>query len=150
MSHSLITISLREELVQQLVYFDEHKFAILDRAGWESPAERAEIQAMIKTYQEAVEQILSGDGEELARSTVLVGSRVSLRIGHETLKDTYRIVIPGEADLDEFCISLWSPMGRGLLLARPGDTVTIQTPFGSDEVLILDNVYDLGRSLQGE
>ncbi|KAI7249064.1 hypothetical protein KC345_g11780, partial [Hortaea werneckii] len=122
MSHSLITISLREELVQQLVYLDEHKFAILDRAAWESPAERAEIQAMIKTYQEAVEQILSGDAEELERSAVLVGSKVSLRIGHETLKDAYRIVIPGEAELDELCISLWSPMGRGLLLARPGDT----------------------------
>ena len=142
MSHSLITVSLREELVQQLVYLDEHKFAILDRAAWESPAERAEIQSLIKTYQAAVQQILAGGGDELKRSTVLVGSRVSLRIGQETLKDAYRIVIPGEADLNEFCISLWSPMGRGLLLACPGDTVTIQTPFGSDEVLILDNVYD--------
>jgi transcription elongation factor GreA len=142
MSHSLDTISLRQELVQQLVYLDEHKFAILDRGTWESPAERAEIQSMIKKYQEAVEQILSGGGDELERLTVVVGSRVSLRIGQETLKDTYRIVIPGETELDEFSISLWSPMGRGLILARPGDTVTIQTPFGSDEVLILDNVYD--------
>lgn len=142
MSHSLITISLRQELVQQLVYLDEHKFTILDRGKWESPAERAEIQSMIKRYQEAVEQILSGGDEALEQSTVLVGSRVSLRIGQETLKDAYRIVIPGEAELDEFCISLWSPMGRGLILARSGDTVTIQTPFGSDEVLILDNVYD--------
>ncbi|WP_238650283.1 GreA/GreB family elongation factor [Paenibacillus piscarius] len=142
MSHSLKTISLREELVQQLVYLDEHKFAILDRGTWESPAERAEVQAMIRRYQETVEQILAGDDVPLQCSMVLVGSRVSLRIGQETLKDAYRIVIPGEAELDEFCISLWSPMGRGLILACPGDTVTIQTPFGSDDVLILDNVYD--------
>ncbi|QUL53121.1 GreA/GreB family elongation factor [Paenibacillus tritici] len=133
---------MREELVQQLVYLDEHKFSILDRGKWESPAERAEVQAIIKNYQETVERILSGDGEALERSIVLVGSRVSLRIGQETLTETYRIVIPGEAELDEFCISIWSPMGRGLLLACPGDTVTIQTPFGSDEVLILDNVYE--------
>ncbi|MEK4850983.1 GreA/GreB family elongation factor [Paenibacillus sp. FSL H7-0756] len=142
MSHSLRTVSLREELVQQLVYLDEHKFSILDRGTWESPAERAEVQAMIKSYQETVERILSGDNDALERSMVLVGSRVSLRIGQETLKDTYRIVIPGEAELDEFCISLWSPMGRGLILACPGETVTIQTPFGSDEVLILDNRYE--------
>ncbi|WP_405115194.1 GreA/GreB family elongation factor [Paenibacillus sp. FSL K6-1217] len=142
MSHSLKTLSLREELVQQLVYLDEHKFSILDRGTWESPAERAEVQAMIKRYQETVEQILSGDSDALQHSTVLVGSTVSLRIGQETLVDTYRIVIPGEAELDEFCISLWSPMGRGLILACPGETVTIQTPFGSDEVLILDNRYE--------
>lgn len=119
MSHSLITISLRQELVQQLVYLDEHKFVILDRGTWESPAERAEIQSMIRKYQEAVEQILSGGDEALEQSTVLVGSRVSLRIGQETLKDAYRIVIPGEAELDEFCISLWSPMGRGLFWRVP-------------------------------
>lgn len=142
MSHSLITIPLRGELVQQLVYLDEHKFTILDRAALESAAERLEIQSMIKRYQETAERILAGGGDELEQSIVLIGSRVSLRIGQETLKDAYRIVIPGEADLDEFCISLWSPMGRGLLLARPGETVTIQTPFGSDEVLILDNVYE--------
>ncbi|ETT44361.1 MULTISPECIES: GreA/GreB family elongation factor [unclassified Paenibacillus] len=142
MSHSLRTVSLREELVQQLVYLDEHKFSILDRGTWESPAERSEVQAMIKSYQETVERILSGDNDALERSMVLVGSRVSLRIGQETLKDMYRIVIPGEAELDEFCISLWSPMGRGLILACPGETVTIQTPFGSDEVLILDNRYE--------
>ncbi|MEK3792377.1 GreA/GreB family elongation factor [Paenibacillus sp. FSL R7-0204] len=142
MSHSLRTVSLREELVQQLVYLDEHKFSILDRGTWESPAERAEVQAMIKSYQETVERILSGDNDVIERSMVLVGSRVSLRIGQETLKDMYRIVIPGEAELDEFCISLWSPMGRGLILGCPGETVTIQTPFGSDEVLILDNRYE--------
>ncbi|WP_342478542.1 GreA/GreB family elongation factor [Paenibacillus sp. FSL H7-0350] len=142
MSHSLRTVSLRKELVQQLVYLDEHKFSILDRGTWESPAERSEVQAMIKSYQETVERILSGDNDALERSMVLVGSRVSLRIGQETLKDMYRIVIPGEAELDEFCISLWSPMGRGLILACPGETVTIQTPFGSDEVLILDNRYE--------
>ncbi|ETT59254.1 MULTISPECIES: GreA/GreB family elongation factor [Paenibacillus] len=142
MSHSLRTVSLREELVQQLVYLDEHKFSILDRGTWESPAERAEVQAMIKRYQETVERILSGDNDALERSMVLVGSRVSLRIGQETLDEPYRIVIPGEAELDEFCISLWSPMGRGLILACPGETVTIQTPFGSDEVLILDNRYE--------
>ena len=142
MSHSLRTVSLSEELVQQLVYLDEHKFSILDRGTWDSLAERAEVQAMIKSYQETVERILSGDNDALERSMVLVGSRLSLRIGQETLKDTYRIVIPGEAELDEFCISLWSPMGRGLILACPGETVTIQTPFGSDEVLILDNRYE--------
>lgn len=140
MSHSLIPVSLREELVQQLVYLDEHKFAILDRMDWESQAEKAEIQSLIKRYQATVHRILAGAGDELERSTVMAGSRVSLRIGQETLKDMYRIVIPGEAELDEFCISIWSPMGRGLLLGHPGDTVTIQTPFGSDEVLILDCV----------
>ncbi|WNS44238.1 GreA/GreB family elongation factor [Paenibacillus sp. MMS20-IR301] len=141
MSRSTGTISLREELVQQLVYLDEHRFTILDRMAWESAAERSEIQDLIKRYQAAVEQILAGDNSGLERSMVLAGSFVSLQIGQETLKDAYRIVIPGEAELDEFCISIWSPMGRGLLLACPGDTVTIQTPFGSDEVLILDNVY---------
>lgn len=142
MSHSLGTVSLREELVKQLVYLDEHKFSILDRGTWDSPAERVEVQTMIKSYQETVERILSGDNDALERSMVLVGSRVSLRIGQETLDEPYRIVIPGEAELDEFCISLWSPMGRGLILACPGETVTIQTPFGSDEVLILDNKYE--------
>ncbi|MNI94356.1 transcription elongation factor GreB [compost metagenome] len=73
---------------------------------------------------------------------MLIGSWVSLRIGPETLKDAYRIVIPGESSLDEYSISLWSPMGRSLLLAVPGETVTVHTPLGSDQVLVLNNVYD--------
>ncbi|WP_379161673.1 GreA/GreB family elongation factor [Paenibacillus sp. sgz5001063] len=142
MNHSLVTDSLREELVRQLVYLDENTFGILDRIALESPADRAEIRMMIQTYQERVQGILSGKGDELRRSTVLIGSWVSLQIGPEKLKDAYRIVIPGESDLDEYCISLWSPMGRGLILAEPGQTVTVHTPLGSDEVLVLDNVYD--------
>lgn len=142
MSHSLVTDSLREELVRQLVYLDENTFGILDRVALESPADRAEIRELIQTYQERVQGILTGTGDGLRRSAVLIGSWISLKIGPETLKDAYRIVIPGESVLDEYCISLWSPMGRGLLLAEPGQTVTVHTPLGSDQVLVLNNVYD--------
>ncbi|MBW4085832.1 GreA/GreB family elongation factor [Paenibacillus sp. S150] len=142
MSHSLITDSLREELVRQLVYLDENEYAILDRVASESPADRTAIRTLIRKYQERVQGILSGTGDELERCVVLVGSWVSLQIGPETLKDAYRIVIPGESGLDEHCISLWSPMGRELLLTEPGETVTVHTPLGSDRVLVLNNVYD--------
>lgn len=141
MSHSLITYPMREELVRQLVYFDEHMYAILDRMALESAAERMDIRAMIKAYQERVQRILSGAGDDLERSVVLIGSRISLKIGPETLKESYTIVIPEDTGLDEYCISLWSPMGRALLLAEPGETVTVHTPFGSDLVLVLNNVY---------
>ncbi|MNI51415.1 transcription elongation factor GreA [compost metagenome] len=96
---------------------------------------------MIEKYQASVQRILAGAGDELTRSVVLIGSWISLRIGPETLTDAYRIVIPGESSLDEFSISLWSPMGRALLLAEPGKTVTVHTPLGSDQVLVLNNVY---------
>ncbi|QQZ60956.1 GreA/GreB family elongation factor [Paenibacillus sonchi] len=142
MNHSLITDSLREELVRQLVYLDENTYGILERTATESPADRAEIRALIERYQACVQRILTGAGDELTRSAVLIGSWISLRIGPETLTDAYRIVIPGESSLDEFSISLCSPMGRALLLAEPGETVTVHTPLGSDQVLVLNNVYE--------
>jgi transcription elongation factor GreA len=50
---------------------------------------------------------------------------------------SYRIVISEESDVTNGKISTSSPIGRGLLGKRVGDTVKIQIPGGSREMEIL-------------
>jgi len=59
--------------------------------------------------------------------------------GEET---TVRIVGLDETDLAKGCISWVSPVARALIKAREGDTVTLATPGGREELEILEVRYE--------
>lgn len=50
----------------------------------------------------------------------------------------YRLVAPEEADFDKNKISVTSPIGKGLLGKKPGESVRIQVPAGTLEYKILE------------
>jgi transcription elongation factor GreB len=57
--------------------------------------------------------------------------------------ETHTITIVGvdEVDLEHGCISWISPVARALLKARIGDTVTLHTPAGAEQIDVLDVHY---------
>ena len=71
-------------------------------------------------------------------STVLL---VDLEIDEEI---TYELVIPEMADLDKGLVSIASPIGRGLIGRKDGETVTIEIPAGKKrfEILELKTIHD--------
>lgn len=63
-------------------------------------------------------------------TTVLIGSKVSVKKGTSTKETEYEIVGSEEADPANGKISNESPIGRALLGTRKGDKVTVTTPAG--------------------
>jgi transcription elongation factor GreA len=66
----------------------------------------------------------------------------------DTIKDieiTYTLVTSEEADVAKGCISTTSPIGRGLIGKRVGDTIKIQIPDGvrEMEILQLTTIHDI-------
>lgn len=57
--------------------------------------------------------------------------------------EEFRVTIVGvdEAEPLQGCISWISPVARALLKAREGDTVTVRTPAGVDELDVLEVIY---------
>jgi transcription elongation factor GreA len=57
------------------------------------------------------------------------------------MKVTYKIVAEEEADLKQGKISIKSPIGKGLLGKKTGDTAKIQVPAGEIEFAIIEITY---------
>ena len=83
---------------------------------------------------EVVDPMVRRDDDDGDR--VFFGATVDVRDGHGK-KRTISIVGVDEIDTDRGYISWMSPMARALTKAREGDTVTLKTPGGVEELEIL-------------
>jgi transcription elongation factor GreB len=72
---------------------------------------------------------------------IYFGATVKVRDSRGTER-TVSIVGVDEIDTDRGYISWVSPMARALIKAREGDTVTVNTPAGAEDLNILDVAYD--------
>ena len=78
------------------------------------------------------------DGDE---DRVFFGATVTVRNSRDEER-TLAIVGVDEIDTARGYISWVSPMARALLKAREGDTVTLRTPVGAEEIEIVDVRYE--------
>ena len=69
----------------------------------------------------------------IPKDRIAFGSRVVLYDLDRDSEIEYRLVTSEEADVGKGMISTTSPIGRGLMGKREGDTVTIRTPNGPRE-----------------
>jgi transcription elongation factor GreB len=88
---------------------------------------------------EVVDPMTRRDDDDTDR--VFFGATVDVRDGHGK-KRTISIVGVDEIDTDRGYISWMSPMARALTKAREGDTVTLKTPGGVEELEILEVRYE--------
>ena len=77
------------------------------------------------------------DMSKIPRDRVGLGSQVVVLDLNKDEEQTYNLVTSEEADVANGKISTSSPIGRGLLGKRVGDTVKIQIPDGTREMEIL-------------
>ena len=78
------------------------------------------------------------DESQLDTSKVLVLSTVKLRNQQNGMELTYTLVAESEADLKARKISVTSPIGKGLLGKKVGETAVIQVPNGTLKFDILE------------
>jgi transcription elongation factor GreA len=81
---------------------------------------------------------------KIPKDRVAFGSKVVLYDVDRDTQIEYRLVMSEEADVAKGLISTTSPIGRGLMGKRVGDTVKISTPQGTREfeVRSFETIHD--------
>lgn len=129
------------QLLRQLVFFDEQKSIFLDQYYPSHNSERKQAELLLDRYCQEVERLISRLDEASLHSKVFIGSRADLRILEDGTTVSFTLVFPQNARPDRSHISFLSPTGRQLLLAQPGQQVTLTFPTENLKAHIEDIKY---------
>jgi transcription elongation factor GreA len=80
------------------------------------------------------------DLTKIPKDKVGLGSRVVVEDIASRAKETYELVIPDAMDFDGNQISVASPLGRGLLDKKVGDTAVVMLPGGARKLKVVELV----------
>ena len=82
--------------------------------------------------------------DKIPRDRIGLGTTVTLLDLEIDVEITYELVIPEMADLEKGLVSSSSPVGRGLMGKKDGDTVTIEVPAGRKryEILTIKTIHE--------
>lgn len=101
-----------------------------------------EAQGMLEAKISKMEEIVSNariiDETQIDNSKVLILSKVKIKNTSNGTQMTYTLVAENEANLKEGKISVDSPIGKGLLGKKVGDTADVQVPNGIMKFEIID------------
>ena len=98
--------------------------------------EQAQIEARVKELERMLENV--SIIKEKKTDSVGIGNVVSVKYVDEDDEDEYRIVGSQEADPFEGKISNESPIAQALLDHKVGDTVTVESPNGTYDLVITE------------
>jgi transcription elongation factor GreA len=96
------------------------------------------LEAKIAKMEDIVANARIIDESQLDNSKVLILSRVKLKNINNGMQISYMLVAENEANLKEGKISVDSPIGKGLLGKKVGDTADVTVPNGVMKFEILD------------
>ncbi|MBO4353762.1 MAG: transcription elongation factor GreA [Clostridia bacterium] len=103
----------------------------------EAKNEQAKIEAQILELEETLEHVKVIGDHEIQTDTVNVGVSVVLYDMEYDEEIEYRLVSSREVNPLENMISDQSPLGKAIIGAKVGDTVTAEVPDGTIKVKIL-------------
>ena len=105
----------------------------------EAKTEQGKLYSRIAEYKDLIEhaEIVDNADHNLPKDAVTLGSVVMVKDLDEDFEDKYEIVGSQEANPREGRISDDSPVGKGLIGHRAGDTVTISVPAGEIRLKII-------------
>ena len=135
---------LRNELPKEILKARAHG-DLSENAEYHAAKERqAFVNAKLGQVQARLRDFSMVDLSKIPRDRVGLGSHVVVLELTKDEEHTYDLVTSEEADAAHGKISTSSPIGRGLLGKRVGDTVRIQIPGGvrEMEILSLATIHD--------
>lgn len=110
----------------------------------EAKTEQGKLYSRIAEYKDLIEhaEIVDNVDHNLPKDAVTLGSIVVVKDLEDDYEDKYEIVGSQEANPREGRISDDSPVGKGLIGHRAGETVTIPVPAGEIriEIVSVENV----------
>ena len=129
---------LRVELPKEILKARAHG-DLSENAEYHAAKERQGfVNARLGQLQKRLRELSMVDMTRIPRDRVGLGSRVTVLDTKKEEEVKYKLVMSEEADVAKGRISTTSPIGRGLLGKRVGDTVRIQIPGGAKELEILE------------
>ncbi len=87
-------------------------------------------ESRINDFTERLSRIQIIDESKIAKDLVLIGAKVLLKDLKSNEEFTYQIVTHDEANFDEGKLSAMSPIAKGLLGLKVGDSAEIKIPAG--------------------
>ncbi len=136
---------LRNELPKEILKAREHG-DLSENAEYHAAKERqAFVNAKLGQVQARLREFSMIDFSKIPRDRVGLGSEVVVLDMSKDEEIAYKLVTSEETDVSAGKISTSSPIGKGLLGKRVGDTVKIQIPDGlrEMEVLSLVTIHDV-------
>jgi transcription elongation factor GreA len=128
---------LRNELPKEILKARAHG-DLSENAEYHAAKERqAFVNARLGQVQSRLRDFSMVDMTKIPHDRVGLGSHVEVLDLDKDEKHSYDLVTSEEADVSNGKISTSSPIGKGLLGKRVGDTVKIQIPGGVREMEIL-------------
>jgi transcription elongation factor GreA len=137
---------LRTELPKQILTARAHG-DLSENAEYHAAKERQGlVNARLGQLQARLREFSMIDLTKIPRDRVGLGSRVVVLDLNKDEELSYNLVTSEDADVAQGKISTSSPIGKGLLGKRVGDTVRIQIPDGVRELEILQlaTIHDPG------
>ncbi len=139
---------LRNELPKEILKARAHG-DLSENAEYHAAKERqAYVNARLGQLQSRLREFSMVDVTKIPRDRVGLGSSVVVLDIDKDEEHTYNLVTSEEADVAKGRISTSSPIGKGLLGKKVGDTVKIQIPggFRDMEILGLTTIHDAPAS----
>ncbi len=129
---------LRIELPKEILKARAHG-DLSENAEYHAAKERQGlVNARLGQLQKRLRELSMVDMAKIPRDRVGLGSRVTVLDTGKDEEVRYKLVTSEETDVAKGLISTTSPIGRGLLGKRVGDTVRVQIPGGAKELEILE------------
>ncbi len=136
---------LRNELPKEILKARAHG-DLSENAEYHAAKERQGlVNARLGQLQARLREFSMIDMSKIPHDRVGLGSRVVVLDLNKDEEHSYNLVTSEEADVSHGKISTSSPIGRGLLGKKVGDSVRIQTPDGvrEMEILSLATIHDV-------
>ena len=127
--------ALQDKLTMTAPDFDRLKHLI------ESPQYRVSHGALLMTLKQELDRSEVVPPASVPRGVVTMHSRVRVRDLRTDEPETYTLVYPDEADINEGKLSVLAPLGTALLGTRVGDVVEFDAPAGTRRLKVERVLY---------
>jgi transcription elongation factor GreA len=141
-----LDIELRIDLPREISKARAHG-DLSENAEYHAAKERQGIvNARLGQLRARLRELSMVDMDRIPRDRVGLGSSVKVMDLTKDEEITYRLVTSEDADVAQGRISTTSPIGKGLLGKKVGDTVKVQIPGGMRELEIIQlvTIHDAG------
>ena len=128
-----LSVTLPETLKKAIANGD-----LRENGDYHAALERQQfVQARLSHLRGRLVKLSSVDMSKIPADRVGLGSRVVVRDLGTKQKEEWELVIPDAMDVDAGQISVSSPLGRGLMDKKEGDTTEVRLPAGMRRLKVL-------------
>ncbi|MCK5218837.1 transcription elongation factor GreA [bacterium] len=133
----LLTGTRRREITQAIKTAREHG-DLSENAEYDAAKEeQAKLELRISQLHDQLTKARCIDKSSIPAGQISIGQRVRLQDIDRNVELEYILVSPAEADFEKDRISITSPIGKGLVGKKVGESVEIKVPAGQQHYRII-------------